>query len=365
MHDLVHSQEGRLVTQPVPKYFRKVIHIAAEDRPNVQLAMRQKAAGAAPSLEEIVPNLLTYPEYLLRRKTWDPVRQCIGLDGHFYKGGEVLLFPPEWLNFSEEMGRVLEGKKRTARAMGVDPGEGGDPTAWAIIDEYGLIYLQSYQTPDTSKIPGETLRLMKAWDIPDDRIAFDRGGGGKEHADILRDQDYEVRSVGFGEPIVIEPRAGMRRLRERRIVKEEKGAYKNRRAQMYGELSMLCNPDVPRTHTFADIVGELGSPVTSFMAIKGFAIPPMNRDPQQSYAEFRRQISVIPRWTDNEGKLYLPAKKRKGEEEYMDLFSGGDNRRKIPTLYDLIGRSPDEADAVALAVHAMIHKSHMISVGAV
>jgi hypothetical protein len=351
------------MTQPVPKYFRKVIHIAAEDSPNVQLAMRQKALGREPTHDEITPGLLTYPEYLMRRKTWDKVRQCIGLDGRFYRGGEVLLYPPDWLNFGEEMGRALEGKKRVARAMGIDPGEGGDPTAWAIVDEYGLIYLQSFPTPDTSIIPGETLRLIKAWDIPDDRVVFDRGGGGKEHADILRDQDYDVRSVGFGEAIAIEPKAAMRRIRERRMIKEEKGTYVNRRAQLFGEMSMMFNPDVPRTHAFADHVSEVGPPVERFMAIKGFAIPPENHNAMETYAEFRRQLSPIPRWTDKEGRLYLPAKKRKGEEEYQELFTGMTERRRVPTLIDLIGRSPDEADAVALAIHGMIHKSHVMSIG--
>jgi hypothetical protein len=158
----------------------------------------------------------------------------------------------------------------------------------------------------------------------------------------------------------------MRRLRERREVKEEKGAYKNRRAQLYGELSIMCNPDVSRTQGFADHVSELGGPVDKFMAIKGFAIPPVNRNSSiEAYAEFRRQLAPIPRWTDAEGRLYLPAKKRKGEEEYQDMFTGGDNRKKVPTLMDLIGRSPDEADAVALAVHGMIHKSHVVAIGAV
>ena len=156
----------------------------------------------------------------------------------------------------------------------------------------------------------------------------------------------------------------MRRLRERRIVKEEKGAYKNRRAQMYGELSMMCNPDVPRTHSFAEHVGELGAPVEKFSAIKGFAIPPMNHNSLETYAEFRRQLAPIPRWTDGEGKLYLPSKKKKGEDEYMEMFDALGGRRKVPTLIDLIGRSPDEADAVVLAVHAMIHKSHVVMVGA-
>jgi hypothetical protein len=65
---------------------RKVIHIAAEESPNVAFALAEIAGGKKPSHTVVVPGLLTYEEYRKRRETWDIVRQTISLDGKFYQG---------------------------------------------------------------------------------------------------------------------------------------------------------------------------------------------------------------------------------------------------------------------------------------
>src|SRR3972149_2557666 len=80
--------------------------------------------------------------------------ECIGLDAEFYEGAEVLLFPPEWLNLAENRADAIEKMQRQAKAIGIDPAEGGDQTAIAVVDELGLIELSSRQTPDTSVITG-------------------------------------------------------------------------------------------------------------------------------------------------------------------------------------------------------------------
>jgi hypothetical protein len=95
---------------------------------------------------------------------------------------------------------------------------------------------------------------------------------------------------------------------------------------MYGDLRNLLDPSRPQ----------------------GFALP-------AEYAELRRQLAPIPLTYDGEGRLeLLPKNRRHGEEP---------TRRK--TLTELIGCSPDEADALVLAVHAMLHQSRRVTAGAV
>ena len=72
------------------------------------------------------------------------------------------------------------------------------------------------------------------------------------------------------------------------------------------------------------------------------------------YEELRRQLAVMPKETDEEGRAMMPPKNRKpGQDET--------NRK---TLVELLGRSPDEADALVLAVHGMLHKPQVMKAGA-
>lgn len=232
----------------------------------------------------------------------------------FIDGAGEPLFPGPWLDRAESLAVNLKGKARHAKAIGIDPAEGGDKTAMAAVDEFGLIELVSKKTPDTSVVTGECLAFMRKHNVPADRVCFDRGGGGKEHADRLRSQGYSVRTVAFGETVAAEPRRGLVMFEERKNVREERYAYKNRRAEMYGSLRVLLDP-INQT---------------------GFALP-------SEYTELRRQLAPIPMMYDGEGRLELPPKnKREG------------NRK---TLVELIGHSPDEADALVIAVWAMQNKA--------
>ncbi len=225
------------------KLYRKVIRIKAEDSPNVRLAKTEEAHGKEVSHEELVPGVVRYSDYLQRRKSWDAVRQCIGLDAEFWEGEESLLFPPEWLNRAETLATELE-EDRPGIAIGVDPAEGGDSTAFSVIDYKGLIEQVSFKTPDTSEITAFTLALMRKYKLDPkrrdccNRVCFDRGGGGKQHADRLRQQGYPVRTVGFGESATKDPRWGIATVMDRREEKEERYVYRNKRAEMYGKLSL-------------------------------------------------------------------------------------------------------------------------------
>lgn len=310
--------------------YRKVIRIRAEDSPNVRLAFAQIAAGLQPTGEELVPGVLSWDMYQKRRATWDPIRQCIGLDGCFWEGSELLLFPPDWLNKAEwwDDQRKRMGTRK-AKAIGVDPAEGGDKTAMSAVDEFGLIECVSRRTPNTNDVPKEAKAFAIRHGVPAEMMAFDRGGGGKQHADRMRDEGWNVRTVAFGETLVMELKRGKRQFPERLEQKETQYTYVNRRAQMYGDLSEMLDPDLNPD---------------------GFSISSLCTD-------LRHQLAPIPKMYDQEGRLMLPPKSRKGGND-------SDDKKKVKTLIDLIGHSPDEADSLVLAVHAMLRRPVRASAGA-
>lgn len=300
-------------------YYRRVIRIRAQDSPNVRQGEQQKQQGIEPDNRMLVPGVKSYAEYVRDRATLTADEQCVSLDADFYEGEEVRLFPPEWLNRAEQIAAKLPSM-RSAVTIGCDPAEGGDKSAWAVIDERGLIDLVSVQTPDTTQVVGRTLELMKRYDVESRNVLFDRGGGGKEHADQLRKQGYNVRTVAFGESALAPDHERFKRgskTRQKRIDHaEEAYAYRNRRAEMYGLLRQLLDPAITP---------------------EGFGIP-------YKYGELRRQLAPIPRQWDSEGRLVLPPKNKRTKDS------------KELTLVELIGHSPDEADALVLAVYGMVRK---------
>lgn len=300
-------------------YFRKVIHICAEDSPNVELGLLELKAGKTPSDRVLVPGVKTYGRYAKERKMWDKIKQTISLDGKFYEGAEVLMFPPRWLDRAHDVATNLIGRPRIALAMGVDTAAGGDNSSWVVVDEYGILDLHSVQTPDTSQIVKLTLGLMAKWGIEPQNVLFDAGGGGKEHADYLRtNHGQAVRTVGFGETVNVENKFKRMKTRtERREETEEKVVYKNRRAEMYDLIRQYLSPEL--------------NPV-------GFGIP-------REMHELRKQLAPIPRLYDGEGKLYLPPKRKKPGATSKEL-----------SLIEILGRSPDDADALALALFGVVNQ---------
>jgi len=307
------------------RYYTKVIQIRGIDSPSVKLNLARVAKGLEPTNEIIIPGVLPYSDYMKRRNTWDEIRQAIGLDAEFYEGAELLLFPPTWLNGSEVAARSITGQ-RIPKALGVDPAEGGDDTSWTAIDELGIIKKITQKTPDTDIIPGITIGLIKELGLAANQVWFDRGGGGKQHADRMRKLGHNVRTVGFGEAATDPHKVRrMKTIKEREEESETRYTYKNRRAEMYGLLSMLLDPsDNERV----------------------FGI-------DSQYSELRRQLAPIPKLYDGEGRLYLPPKDKKNK-----------NSTEV-TLKELLGCSPDEADSLVLAVYGMLHKKMAITAGAI
>lgn len=307
--------------------YRKVITIAATDTPNVKHALQQLEKGLTPDNREICPGVLSWEEYVKRRATWDELRQKVGLDAQFHEGSDILLYPREWLLRAGLVAKSLQEsppKDRRAEAIGVDPGEGMADSAFVVADRLGIIEMISKPTPNTMDIHQLTLQLMRKHSLPPSKVIMDRGGGGKQLADFLRSQGHNVRTVAFGEPVSAEPRKGVTSIRSMVELREGKTVFANRRAEMYSRLRDLLSP----------------------MNTQGFGIP-------MEYEELRRQLSMMPLLYDGEGKMrMLPkSKKRKDDKEH--------------TLIELLGRSPDQSDALVLALHGIFAVKEKRKIGGI
>ena len=196
-----------------------------------------------------------------------------------------------------------------------------------MIDQFGIIEQISLKTPDTTVITATTLGLMRKHNLRGKQVYFDRGGGGKQHADRVRAQGYNVQTVGFGGGTSQEIRRGYTGHEVRKEEAEERYVYRNRRAQMYHMLRLLLDPTE--------------NP-------KGFGIP-------RELVELRRQMAPIPLKYSEEGVIYMLSK---GVTEAA-------KRRGEPTLIDLIGHSPDELDSLVLAVFGLMGRKHIQTAGAI
>lgn len=303
------------------RYFRKVIRIRAEDSPNVRRALYQRdVLGIEPTGEIVIPGVLPWDDYCQRRKMWDAIRQCIGLDADFYEGAEILLFPPEWLNRAETIATSLAHRIRRATAIGIDPAEGGDKTTMCAVDNLGIIEMVSKKTPQTEMIINEAMAFIRKHQVREERVLMDQGGGGTQHAGELRRRGIHVRTVPFGQGVTPALKRNRRRQTfwEQTEQKEVKYAYFNKRAELYGTLRNLLDPSL--------------NP-------QGFGIP-------ASLTTLRQELSPIPLLYDQEGRLWLLPKRKPKHNREDDT--------KSDTLVGLIGHSPDQADALALAVYAML-----------
>ncbi len=316
------------------QYLRRVIRICAEDSPNVKRGIAQRAAGLVADGLDVIRGPLSLAKYDYRRKTWDKIRQSVGLDAQFYKGAEVLLWPPDWLALCVRQWLALGGARATrkAKAIGIDPAEGGDKTSMCAADEVGILEIVSKRTPNTALIRNEAIAFGRKWDVPPERWFFDRGGGGQQHVDTLRQEGFKCRSVAFGESPSLDPKRGTTMVEARLGIKEDRYVYLNRRAEMFHGLHLLCDPQAN-------------------------AVPYGLSTGTDAANELLRQLSLIPKqfripgttddWSmyDAEGRIrMLPKNKR----------NAGD---KMPTLTDLLGCSPDEADSAVLAVWGVFAKS--------
>lgn len=306
------------------RYLRKVIHICAEDSPNVAYGLLEEQQGKPPSFQYLIPGVVGYKDYKKHRRLWDPIEQCVKLDGRFYRGKELKLYPQEYLRMAIEKAREL-GIGRKCKYIGVDPGEGMAYTVWTGGDDLGFIKQVKLKTPDTSVIIDYTIGFMREWGVSPERVLFDRGGGGLQLACELRKKGYNVRTVGFGESATAEKKRGTTPLERRKQEEEHRYAYLTRRAEMYGELAIAIDPSDGNV----------------------YGIP-------REMSDLHYQMSLIPK-KYKEGRLWLPPKDKPPTND----------KSTVITMKDLIGRSPDELDSAVLCHFARIDRVYHARAGAI
>lgn len=336
--------QGDILSDDGDHYLQKIVEISALDSPNVRNGIAREKLGL-PQTGDVIKGVLSYDEYKFRLKMWDPIRQCVGLFAKFYVGKELRLYPPDWLNASH--GFLADcPHQRTGRAIGVDPAEGGDNTAICCVDEHGVLELQSFKTTDTSVIGGHVLAMARRWNCPTSMICFDRGGGGKQIADRMRQDGYPVSTVAFGESVNLEIKRVRHQVPTRRENREDKTTYTSRRQEMYAILSDAIDPSWLTDFDGKPVPGE-----------RLFAIPREDRGPQ--YKELVRQMGLVPKVYDDKGRLAIPPKRKKpGDRKESD-------GKIIKTLEEIMGCSPDELDSLAVAYWRMTNKPPVQQAGAV
>lgn len=312
------------------KLLRNVIHVSGDDSPNVILGKLASERGLPIPKKPIIPGILSYEQYLERDRSLAPFDKRPRLFGLFNDSSTIKLFPAGMLDVAQELYRKLKaynetpGAERSGRlrlgrpfAMGVDCAMGVDETVWVVLGRYGVVHVEAMHTPNTRTIAGMTLRLIKRFHIRHDHVVFDTAVG-KQIADELREREYDVQDVGFGQKAL------------------DDELYANLRCEMYGELARAMTVEFD----------EAGNP-------KGRIARMLATDPARWHRSWRcvalpedellrQDLFVLPKGVDGKGRLKLPPK------DPSDKNRGGS---EVSVKEMLGGRSPDRGDALVLAYY--------------
>lgn len=324
------AKEGDLWVDDIK--IRNVIQIKAEHSPNVRLALSEIDKGKKPSNKMLIPGVVTYEDYQIRRKTWDPITQTIGLDAEFYEGSDVMLYPKDRINASSQ--RAILNTENIPVSLGVDPASGGDSTSFAESSNTKLVNLESLKTPDTQTIVDIVVTKIERNNLEPKMVNIDSGGGGLQIAHQLRRRGYPVRVVNFGSAFKMARRAGVAPVKVRDESEEKQKAFKNIRAFLFYLLSLRLDPG--SGYELFDIPEKL---------LK-YGVP--------GNATLREQMEPIPLLFDDKGIIYMLSKSRKSN------IPGAAKDKQI-TLTELIGHSPDELEAVLLSLYAQYNKPKTIN----
>jgi hypothetical protein len=312
------------------KLQRDVITVSGEDSPNVRIGMACAKEGLPLPDRPAVPGVLSYETFLELKASLPPWSIRPRLYGLPNDDTTTKLFPASCLDLAQELYQRLKEYEASLKArdrpfrwggrlaLGVDCAMGGgDLSAWAIYGKYGVVDVEVIDTPNTRRIKGHTLQLMRKLKIAPEWVAFDRAIGGVI-ADEMREQGFDVEDVGFGKKAF------------------DDGKYVNRRVELYGELSrtlrrMVDDDGKPTAKTKRLLDTPVGNWEKSWRCV---ALPPD--------AKLREELFILPQCEDGEGRLCLPPKSPRRNRPGI-----GDD-----SIKGMLGRSPDRADAVVLAKYA-------------
>lgn len=316
-----------------PVLDRNVIHVCADDSPNVKIGRARAKRGLPPV--DLVPGIINYRDFQRFSKIWPAHERRWKLDGLFPDEATNRLFPKDWLELSHALYEILarfnqaHGNKKFGRplALGVDCGRSkiGDLTSFTVVGRYGWVYSESAHVHDTMQTYRRTIELAKRFRIRHERIAFDQAIGGPIADQLRSRKGWEVHDVNFG------MREGI-----------DKAKYENLRAEMYGEVAAAMELRYREDeHGQQKLRGHLAKmlatdPVDWPKQWKCFAIP-------RTESELIRELAVLPLWhSERTGALILPPKDRKPSAKVG----------RQTCLRELLGRSPDRGDSLALAWYA-------------
>jgi len=287
---------------------RRVIHVDAKATPNVKAGLAWKATGCHGPPPIVIPGMLTFGQYVHHLATKHPLWILQRLHGRFDESGDSLMFPVDWLDKAEIMWQTAKLLPRGPFALGVDVAEGGrDLTCWCVLDKFGIVKIITLMTKDTTVIIPKTLELMAEYDVHPSRVAFDRGCGGYQYAQTMRSQGQPVKAISFGGGAF------------------DSKTYMNTRAEMYWRLRNTADPS-----RWSKVEGSNGDGVVweRFFSY----------DPNEFM--LREELAVPPIMHDGEGRLKM-------------LRKDPMPRSRQPSIKGFLGRSPDRADAVALANYVL------------
>lgn len=318
---------------------KNVIHVSGEHSPNVRVGKAWKESGRTgrPPREWQIPGILSYDVFLEREANLSPYEKQTRLYGKFPEEAGQRMFPRAWLDIAQRLGAMLrsraEERSRNGKllypgkpfGLGIDVAQGGgDLSVWVVWGRFGVVDVIAKDTPNTSEIAGTTLATMRRYNIHPAAVAFDSGGGGKQIADQLREKGYEeISDVPFG-AAAMDPKK-----------------YKNRRAELYGELREAMTVDVDADGNPTGRIGRMlkvGPAKWGSKKAWCASLPPDD-------AMLRGELAVLPLLRDGEGRLRMLPKDK-------DTKRARHSSQSEKTIRELLGRSPDRGDACVLAYWA-------------
>jgi len=309
------------------RFNRRVVHIDGDDSPNVKLGKKMAEAGVKGPYPSIIPGVLSYSDYIYRETKWDNFNRTTRLHGLFYEGDDTQMFPPDRMDAAENAYAsvsMVEYGKRGPFYLGVDVAGGGrDSSCWVVLDRLGIYEMIVKSTPDLTQIPDITLAVMARHRIESKNVCIDATGLGEGPVASLRRKGRQVRGVSFSQSA------------------SRPKIYCNVRAEMYMEAGKRFDVDL---WVFAKDVaadGTITEQPGNFVKCMSYNI---NGQDRGEYEMLREELQSMPLNIDGDGRIWLPPKNK-------------DPRRpNVECLHDILGRSPDRADAFVLAVHAMRRK---------